>query len=106
MSKQFDGRVAFVTGAAVGIGAATARAFAGGGASVGLADVSPEGEKVAAGIRESGARAVFVRCDVSKEIEVAAATQRAVDEFGALHFAFNCAGIEGPVNTAANYKLD
>src|SRR5262245_31089988 len=97
MSKQFEGKTAFVTGAAVGIGAATVRAFAAEGAAVLLADVNgEEGEKLAAEIRAGGGRAVFVRCDVSKEEDVVAAVKRAVDEFGALHLAFNNAAIEGP----------
>jgi NAD(P)-dependent dehydrogenase (short-subunit alcohol dehydrogenase family) len=98
MTKQdtFAGRVALVTGAASGIGAATARAFAEAGASVVLADVqSAAGERLAAGLREQGARAVFVRCDMRDEDAIEGVTRRAAEEFGALHIAFNNAGIEG-----------
>jgi NAD(P)-dependent dehydrogenase (short-subunit alcohol dehydrogenase family) len=98
MTKQdtFAGRVALVTGAASGIGAATARAFADAGASVVLADVqSAAGERLAAGLREGGGRAVFVRCDMRDEDAIEAMTRRAAEEFGALHIAFNNAGVEG-----------
>lgn len=105
MAKQFEGRTALVTGAAMGIGAAAARAFAAEGAALVLADVSAEGEQLAASIREHGGRAVFVHCDVSREDDVAAAVARAVDEFGALHLAFNNAGIEGPLGSTVSYGL-
>jgi NAD(P)-dependent dehydrogenase (short-subunit alcohol dehydrogenase family) len=85
-----------VTGAASGIGAATARAFCAQGASVLLADVQRDaGEKLAADLCAAGGRASFVACDMREEREIAGAVQRAVREFGALHMAFNNAGIEG-----------
>jgi NAD(P)-dependent dehydrogenase (short-subunit alcohol dehydrogenase family) len=98
MSEQrsFAGRVAFVTGAASGIGAATAAAFARAGAAVVLADVqAAPGEALAAKLRGEGSRAAFVRCDMREERDIEQAVRRAVDEFGALHIAFNNAGVEG-----------
>jgi NAD(P)-dependent dehydrogenase (short-subunit alcohol dehydrogenase family) len=65
-TPRFAGQVAVVTGAASGIGAATARRLAAEGAAVVLADTAEEaGHAVAAGIREQGGRAAFSRADVS-----------------------------------------
>jgi NAD(P)-dependent dehydrogenase (short-subunit alcohol dehydrogenase family) len=90
------GRVALVTGAASGIGAATARAFAQQGAAVLIADSQVElGEKVAGELLAKGARANFMECDMCNERDIEAAVKLAVQEFGALHIAFNNAGIEG-----------
>jgi NAD(P)-dependent dehydrogenase (short-subunit alcohol dehydrogenase family) len=95
-AKPFEGKAALVTGAASGIGRATAQAFAAQGASVALVDLEEEaGERVAAELRKRGARALFVRCNVGKEREIEIAVQRSIDAFGALHIAFNNAGIEG-----------
>ncbi|NBE52427.1 SDR family NAD(P)-dependent oxidoreductase [Streptomyces boluensis] len=67
MSERFAGRVAVVTGAASGIGAASAVRLAAEGAAVVLADVAAErGEETAAGIRARGGRAAFVRADVAE----------------------------------------
>jgi len=93
-----DGGVAIVTGAASGIGRASALAFAREGATgVVVADVDEAGgEETAALIKESGSEAVFVRCDVSQADEVARMVQTAVDRFGGLDYAHNNAGV-GPV---------
>lgn len=91
-----EGKVAVVTGAASGIGRATALLFAREGASVVLADVAP-GEDVAEQIRADGGKAVFVPTDVSVEKEVARLVETAETEFGGVHTLFNNAGIEQPV---------
>jgi NAD(P)-dependent dehydrogenase (short-subunit alcohol dehydrogenase family) len=95
MNSSFQNKVAFVTGAANGIGRATALAFAREGASVVVADVSEAGNKETARmIEELGARALAVRCDVSRAEDVKAALARTIEVFGRLDFAFNNAGIE------------
>src|SRR4051794_10139110 len=93
--KGFAGKVAFVTGAANGIGRAAALAFAREGASVVAADVSEQGNRETVRlIEEQGGRAVAVRCDVTKAGDVKAALAKTVEAFGRLDFAFNNAGIE------------
>lgn len=102
-------KVALVTGAASGIGRATAYAFAREGYTAVVSDVDEEaGNRVVAEIRAEGHLALFVRCDVSDEEEVTGLVGRIVDEFGQLDVAFNNAGIEGEQastvdGTAANF---
>jgi NAD(P)-dependent dehydrogenase (short-subunit alcohol dehydrogenase family) len=84
----FAGKVAFVTGAASGIGRATALAFAREGASVVVADSSePGSQEVARMIKEGGGRALAVRCDVSQAEDVKAALDKTVETFGRLDYA-------------------
>ena len=92
---NFAGKVAFVTGAASGIGRAAALAFAREGASVVVADVSEQGnQETARMIEEQGGRALAVRCDVTRGEDVKAALAKAVEAFGRLDVAFNNAGVE------------
>ena len=100
---SFAGKVAFVTGAANGIGRATALAFAREGASVVVADLSEQrNRETARMIEEAGGRALAVRCDVSREEDVKAALDQAVETFGRLDFAFNNAGVEQPLTAVAD----
>jgi NAD(P)-dependent dehydrogenase (short-subunit alcohol dehydrogenase family) len=100
---SFAGKVAFVTGAATGIGRATALAFAREGASVVVADISAEGgQETAHMIEESGGRALAVTCDVTRSEDVKAALHSAVETFGRIDVAFNNAGIEQPITAAGD----
>src|SRR3954463_800594 len=91
---RFAGKVAFVTGAASGIGRAAALAFAAEGASVVAADVSEQDNQETVRLIEAqGGRALAVRCDVSRAEDVKAALAQTAQVFGRLDFAFNNAGI-------------
>jgi NAD(P)-dependent dehydrogenase (short-subunit alcohol dehydrogenase family) len=103
VGQAFAGKVAFVTGAASGIGRATALAFAREGASVVVADVSEQGnEETVQVIDDLGGGALAVKCDVTSSGEVKAALDRAIEKFGRLDFAFNNAGIEQPITAVAD----
>jgi NAD(P)-dependent dehydrogenase (short-subunit alcohol dehydrogenase family) len=102
-NASFAGKVAFVTGAANGIGRAAALAFARQGASVVVADVSEQGnQETARMIEEAGGRALAVRCDVTRVEDVKAALDKAVEAFGRLDFAFNNAGVEQAITATAD----
>lgn len=90
----FAGKVAIVTGAASGIGEATALLLAAEGAAVLLADVQDErGETVAERIRAEGGTAAYLRCDVAVAEDTAGTVRAAVERFGRLDILFNNAGI-------------
>src|SRR3954453_681475 len=92
---DFTGQVALVTGAAKGMGLATARMFAESGASVVLADLDGDlAAKEAERIVLEGGTAIGLACDVADEAQVAAMVDRAVAEYGRLDMAFNHAGIQ------------
>lgn len=92
-AQDFDGRVAIVTGAAMGIGAACARAFATRGARVVIADIDADaGEAITAALVDAGHTAIFVRTDVAAMADMEAMAAAAVTRFG---------GIDVLVNNAA-----
>jgi NAD(P)-dependent dehydrogenase (short-subunit alcohol dehydrogenase family) len=92
---SFAGRVVLVTGAAGGIGRATALAFGRAGASVVVADTSVDGgHATAAMIVEAGGKALFVQANVTRANEVEALVEKAVSYYGRLDCAVNNAGIE------------
>ena len=94
--QLFAGDVAFVTGAASGIGRATAVAFAREGARVVLADVDDAGCRETTQLVEAErGRAICVHCDVASDESVRAAIARTIQAFGRVDHAFNNAGIEG-----------
>ncbi|KAG1316176.1 hypothetical protein G6F62_013660 [Rhizopus arrhizus] len=97
MSDSFAGKVALVTGAASGMGLATAKAFASAGAAVVLADVNEAAVRAAADeLAAGGAQPLAVRCDVADEAQVKSMVEQAVTKFGRLDAAFNNAGVQSP----------
>ncbi|MGP3533775.1 SDR family NAD(P)-dependent oxidoreductase [Microbacterium sp. RD1] len=93
---RLAGKRAAVTGAASGMGSATAALFAREGARVALLDRDEErGEAIAAGIRDGGGDARFIRADVAREDDMRAAIDAAATAFDGLDVLINCAGVIG-----------
>ncbi len=104
MEGLVEGKVALVTGAATGIGRATAILLAREGARVVVSDVDQsQGETTVSLIREAGGEAAFHRTDVSDEEQVVALIEHVRAHFGRLDCAVNNAGIAGP--TAALHQV-
>lgn len=100
---SFEKSVALVTGAASGMGLATAKAFAAAGASVVMADVNEVAVAQAADqLIADGYDAMAVCCNVADEAQVKAMVERTVAVYGQLDFAFNNAGIQSPVAEVAD----
>lgn len=101
--KTFENKVALVTGAAMGIGLATAKAFAEAGASVVLADWDEKDVKAAAKeLADKGYKTLAVVCDVSDDKQVEAMVQKTVSTFGRLDVAYNNAGVQNELVGAAD----
>ncbi len=95
---DFSGLVALVTGAASGMGLATAAAFAASGAAVVLADRNETALRAATeALKAAGHKAIGMVCDITDEPQAAGLVERAVAEFGRLDMAYNNAGILGPI---------
>ena len=95
--KALAGRVILVTGAASGLGAATAQLLATSGAMVVLADVAKDAEHVAAEIELSGGHAASLRVDLARSREIEEAVRDIVDQHGRLDVLINNAGIDRTV---------
>lgn len=107
MTKDFAGKVAFVTGAASGIGEAVARQLAERGAKVVVADLKEDvAQKVVDAIKAAGGEAAAVGVDVGQADAVEGAVQFATDTFGKLDLAVNNAGIGGTAAPLGDYTLD
>jgi len=102
-NPSFENKVALVTGAASGIGLATAQAFADRGAAVVLADINNDAAVLTAeSLVAAGHKAMAVHCDVADEAEVAAMVDQTVAAFGRLDAAFNNAGVQVPAMETAD----
>ena len=93
--KTFENKTVVITGGTSGIGKATALAFSQEGANVVVSGRRiSEGENVVREITSAGGNALFVRTDVSREDDIVTLIEKTVASFGALHVAFNNAGVE------------
>jgi NAD(P)-dependent dehydrogenase (short-subunit alcohol dehydrogenase family) len=107
MKISFENKVALVTGAASGLGLATARAFAEAGASVVLADWNEKQAQAAAeDLARKGHKTLAVGCDVSDDTEVEAMVKQTVATFGRLDAAYNNAGIQNVLAETADSPRD
>jgi len=107
MNASLDGKAAIVTGAADGIGRATAVMMAASGAKVLLVDIDePRLAESTSIITREGGRAISMIADVSDEAAVISYVERAVSEFGRIDAFFNNAGILGARTDLINYPVD
>ncbi len=107
MSTSFDGKVAIVTGGGSGLGEAIGKALAAKSAKVVLTDLNLEGaERVAREISEAGGKACAIKQDVAKPEESKKVVEFALEQYGALHYAVNNAGIGGAQAPAGETDLD
>jgi NAD(P)-dependent dehydrogenase (short-subunit alcohol dehydrogenase family) len=103
MNISFENKVALVTGAASGLGLATANAFAESGASVVLVDWNEkDAHSAARELANKGHKTLAVRCDVSDEAQVEAMVKKTVSTFGRLDAAYNNAGVQNVLAETAD----
>ena len=103
MNISFESKVALVTGAASGLGLATAKAFVEAGASVVFADWNEKEVQLAAKeLGDKGHKALAIRCDVSDDVQVEAMVQQTVATFGQLDAAYNNAGVQNVLAETAD----
>lgn len=97
--QRFQNKVCLITGAASGIGKATALSFAQEGAKVVLADLNEaQGNSVLSEIIANGSEAIFVKCNIGERASVLNLIETTVTTFGRIDCAVNCAGIAGKVS--------
>jgi NAD(P)-dependent dehydrogenase (short-subunit alcohol dehydrogenase family) len=97
MNLSFERKVALVTGAASGMGLATAEAFAEAGAAVALVDLNEAAVRnVTERLHAPGHKVIAIACDVTQETQVKKMVEQTVSAFGSLHAAFNNAGVQSP----------
>jgi len=103
VNQLFENKVALVTGAASGMGLATAQAFAEAGATVVLADFRDDAVRAEAQkLVSAGNKAMAIRCDVTNEQQVREMVNKTVANFGRLDAAFNNAGVQSPAIETAD----
>src|SRR5258706_13647637 len=101
--KTMEGKIALVTGAASGLGLATAKAFAEAGAKVALADWDEKGiQSAAQQLAGAGHKTLAIVCDVSDDKQVEEMVSRTVAAFGRLDAAYNNAGVQNELAVAAD----
>src|SRR5467141_2677747 len=107
MNISFEKKVALVTGAASGLGLATAKAFAESGASVVLADWNEKAMQAAVkDLADKGHKTLAVRCDVSDDAQVEAMVKQTVATYGRLDAAYNNAGVQNILAETADSPRD
>jgi NAD(P)-dependent dehydrogenase (short-subunit alcohol dehydrogenase family) len=107
MQISFENKVALVTGAASGLGLATAKAFAEAGASVVLSDWNEKEVQAAAkDLADKGHKTLGVLCDVSDDAQVEAMVKQTVATFGRLDAAYNNAGVQNVLAETADSPRD
>src|SRR6266487_3301426 len=107
VATDLSGRIALVTGAASGIGRASALAFAAAGASVALVDIDGDGlTRTAKDVHAAGREAEVIIADVTDLDAMANAVERTVARFGRLDAAHNNAGVAGPYLPLDEYPAE
>ncbi len=107
MNDEMKGKVALVTGAASGIGRASALDYARHGAHVVVSDVDEKGgQETVRLISDAGGEARFIKADVSQPEACQSMVEETVEAFGRLDYACNNAGIGGEPNMMADYSME